>query len=176
MNTSRFLLVLASAVALALPFCAANAAETGGCDAFAWPIATELKWMKTSDNDAVTSGAKLSTPPAKAIPLTLMPMTEVSFPVAPTSRKKGNAGETFGGIVNFDGAAEPGVYQVTIDTAGWVDVVQNGKALRSSAHTGKVDCDGVRKSVRFDIGSGPFSIELSGFAKDAIKFAIRRAE
>ena len=78
--------------------------------------------------------------------------------------------------MNFDGAAEPGLYQVTIETAGWVDVVQNGKALRSSAHTGKVDCDDVRKSVRFDTGSGPFSIELSGFAKDALKFAIRRAE
>lgn len=164
------------AAALTLPLRAASAAETGGCDAFAWPIATELQWMKASDSEAVTSGAKLAAPPAKAISLTLMPMTEVSFPVAPTSRKKGNAAETFGGIVAFDGTTEPGVYQLSLATAGWVDVVQDGKALRSSAHSGKMDCDGVRKSVRFDIGAGPFSIELSGFAKDTAKFVVRRAE
>ena len=164
------------AAALTLPLRAAGAAETGGCDTFAWPIATELQWMKASDSEAVTSGAKLAAPPAKAISLTLLPMTDVSFPVAPTSRKKGNAAETFGGIVNFDGVAEPGLYQVTTETAGWVDVVQDGKALKPSAHTGKMDCDGVRKSVRFEIGPGPFSVELSGFAKDAAKFSIRRAE
>ena len=123
--------------------------------------------MKTSDNEAVTSGAKLSSPPAKAIALTLEPMSEVSFPVAPTSRKKGNAGETFGGIVNFDRAAAPGSYQVTIQTGGWVDVIQDGKALRPTAHSGKADCDDVRKSVRFNIDSGPFTIELSRFKHEA---------
>jgi hypothetical protein len=168
--------ILLCAAAFALPLRASGAAETGGCDAFAWPIATELRWMKASDREAVTSGAKLAAPPAKAIALKLMPMTEVSFPVAPTSRKKGNPAETFSGVVTFDGAAEPGLYQVTTETAGWVDVAQDGKALKSSAHTGKTDCDGVRKSVRFEISPGPFSIELSGFAKDTAKFSIRRAE
>jgi hypothetical protein len=65
------------------------AAEPGGCDAFAWPIATELQWMKATDNEAVASGAKLATPPEKAIALTLQPMSAVTFPVAPTSRRKG---------------------------------------------------------------------------------------
>jgi hypothetical protein len=176
MKIVRGFQILLCAAVLTLPLRAAGAAETGGCDSFAWPIATELQWMKASDSEAVTSGAKLAAPPAKAIALKLMPMTDVSFPVAPTSRKKANPAETFGGVVTFDGPAEPGLYQVTTETAGWVDVVQDGKALRSSAHTGKMDCDGVRKSVRFEIGPGPFSIELSGFAKNTAKFAIRRAE
>jgi hypothetical protein len=151
------------------------AAEPGGCDAFAWPIATELQWMKATDNVAVASGAKLATPPEKAIALTLQPMSAVTFPVAPTSRRKANP-NAFGGIVNFDGAPAPGLYQITLPVAGWIDVLQNGTALRSSAHTGKTDCDGARKSVRFEIGPGPFSLALSGFSEDTVKFVIRRAE
>ena len=101
------------AAALTLPLHVVNAAEPGGCDAFAWPIATELQWMKATDNEAVASGAKLATPPEKAIALTLQPMSAVTFPVAPTSRRKANP-NAFGGIVNFDGAPAPGLYQDTV--------------------------------------------------------------
>jgi hypothetical protein len=173
MKRSKGLLALACAVAFVMPL-HARADETGGCQGFAWPLATELQWMKATDSDAVASGAKLAFPPAKAITLSLKPMSDVSFSVAPTSRHKNHA-NAFGGVVNFDGV-EAGIYQVTLAKKGWVDVVQNGKAIRSAAHTGKKDCDGVRKSVRFEIGPGPFSIELSNFADDVAKFAIRRAE
>jgi hypothetical protein len=175
MNTAKVLRLLACIGSLAVPL-QANAAETGGCGSFAWPLATEVQWLKATDSETLTSGGKLPSPPAKAIALTLQPVSKISFPVAPTSKRKAGAAEAFGGIVNFDAAASPGLYQVTLASNGWVDVVQNVKALHSSAHTGKSDCDGVRKSVRFDIQQGPFSIELSGIAKDAIKFAIRRAE
>jgi len=175
MNTVRFLGLLLCIGSLTMPL-QANAAETGGCESFAWPLSTELQWLKAADSETLTSGATLPSPPAKAIALSLLPVSKVSFPVAPTSKRKAGAAEAFGGILNFDGAAQPGLYQVTIASGGWVDVVQNGKALHPSAHTGKSDCDGARKSVRFEIEPGPFSIELSGIAKDTIKFAIRRAE
>ena len=32
------------------------------------------------------------------------------------------------------------------------------------------------RGVRFEIGAGPFSVQLSGVPKDRIKIAIRRAE
>ena len=175
MYTARFLRLLVCIGSLATPL-TANAVETGGCESFAWLLATELQWLKAADSETVTSGAKLPSPTAKAIALSLLPVGKVSFPVAPTSKPKAGAAEAFGGIVDFDGSAAPGLYQVTLATIGWVDVVQNGKALHPSAHTGKSDCDGARKSVRFEIEPGPFSIELSGVTKDAIKFAIRRAE
>jgi hypothetical protein len=160
---------------LAAPLPAA-AAEMGGCESFAWPIATELQWMKASGDEAVASGAKIETLPGKAIALSLVPMDKISFPVAPTSRRKNNDASRYGGIVEFEGVSEPGVYQISLPTTGWIDVVQNGKALKSLAHTGKSDCDGIRKSVRFRLDPGPFSIEISGIAKDSIKFAIRRGE
>jgi hypothetical protein len=174
MKRSKGLLALACAAALVMPL-HASAHEVASCQGFAWPLTTELQWMKATESEAIASGAKLSAPPEKAITLSLKPLSDVSFPVAPTSRHKSHA-TAFGGIVNFDGVAEAGIYQVTLAKKGWVDVIQNGKAIHSAAHTGTKDCDGARKSVRFEIGPGPFSIELSNFADDSAKFAIRRAE
>ncbi|CCB67853.1 conserved protein of unknown function [Hyphomicrobium sp. MC1] len=154
----------------------APAAETGGCNSFAWSLATELKWMKASDSEAVKSGAKLPQPPAKAMSLALEPMSAVSFPVAPTGRLKPQ-GEAYGGVVTFDSpSSAPGAYQFSLEAPAWIDVIQNGKALKSTAHSGKTDCDGVRKSVRFDLDPGPFTVEISNVKKDAIKFTIRQAE
>lgn len=180
MKQSRIASFLAAAAAVAfssLSFSSyAFAAETGGCNSFAWSIATELKWMKAADSQTVASGAKLPQPPEKAIALSLEPMSTVAFPVAPTGKLKPE-GEVYGGFVTFDSpSSAPGPYQVTLETAGWVDVIQDGKALKSTAHSGKSDCDGVRKSVRFTLDPGPFTVEFSNIKKNAIKFAVRQAE
>jgi hypothetical protein len=152
------------------------AAETGGCDSFAWPIKTELSWLKASDPQAAKSGDKLAAAPEKAIALSLEPMSAVTFPVAPTGRAKAE-GDVFGGVMTFDsGASAAGLYQFTMQSGGWLDVVQNGKALKSTAHSGKSDCDGARKSLRFDLAAGPFTVQFSNMKKDQIKFTIRKAE
>lgn len=155
---------------------AVYAAGTGGCDSFAWPLKTELEWMKAADSEAAQSGGKLAAPPAKAIALTLQPADAVTFEVAPTGKGKAEAGKAFGGIITFDGVAEPGLYQVSLSGPGWIDVVQDGKALETEAHTGKSDCEGLRKSVRFKIGAGPFAVQLNGVPEAAIKLAVRRAD
>jgi hypothetical protein len=174
MKNTHFLSAMACATALVISS-QALAAETGGCGSFTWPITTELKWMK-GDSQDVASGAKLPSPPEKAMKLALEPMNAVTFPVAPTGRHKPE-GEAYGGIVHFDSpSSAPGSYQVSLDVAGWVDVIQDGKALKSSAHSGKSDCDGVRKSVRFTLDPGPFTVEFSNLKKDSLKFTIRQAE
>ena len=155
---------------------AVNAAGTGGCDSFAWPLKTELEWMKAADSEAAQSGGKLAAPPAKAIALTLQPADAVKFEVAPTGNGKAESGKAFGGIITFDGVAEPGLYQVSLSGPGWIDVVQGGKALETEAHTGKSDCEGLRKSVRFKIGAGPFAVQLNGVPEAAVKLAVRRAD
>jgi hypothetical protein len=175
MKQIRFVGAFVGAAALIFPL-SALAQETGGCGSFAWPIATELKWIKAADVQALKSGAKLPQPPEKAMNLALEPMSAVTFPVAPTGRRKPD-GDVYGGIVNFDSpSSAPGSYQVTLESGGWVDVVQDGKALKSTAHSGKTDCDGVRKTLRFTLDPGPFVVEFSNIKKDSIKFAIRQAQ
>lgn len=154
----------------------ADAAEPGGCEAFAWPIATELQWLKATDSESVVSGGTLKEPPAKAIALSLLPMDEVKF-TAEQSRRRKEADKTqFGGTVTFESIGEPGIYQISLPVRSWVDVVQDGKTLKSAAHTGKTDCDGVRKSVRFSMGEGPVTVEISGIPSDTVKFVIRRGD
>lgn len=175
MKRATCLVALAASVPLSFPI-SARADETGGCESFAWSVATDLQWMKAADSETVTSGATLQAPPAKAISLSLLPMDKAAFPVAPTSRRKNDSGDRYGGVVAFASVGDPGVYQVSLPVAGWVDAIQGGKALRSTAHSGKKDCDGIRKSVRFDLGPGPVTIEISGIPKETLKFAIRRGE
>jgi hypothetical protein len=173
MKFSQSICIAICVAALMAPL-TAHADENGGCEDFAWPVKTELQWMKAADSEAVTSGAKLQEAPAKAITLSLLPMDKVAFPVAPTSRKKQATAN--GGFITFDNIGEPGTYQVSLATRGWIDVIQDGKPLKSSAHTGKSECDGVRKSVRFPITPGPVVIEISGVEKESIKLTIRREE
>lgn len=166
---------LICAALLAWP-AAAGAADTGGCDSFAWPLAKELAWLKHDDPIAVASGGEIASPPDRAIALALKPAGEAQLPVVPSGKPKAKPDTAYGGWVTFAGPTKPGIHQVTLATGGWVDVVQKGTALEATAHTGKTDCDGMRKSVRFDIGAGPFSVQFSGVPQDTIRFTLSRPE
>ena len=170
-----FLILLAGCGALLAPAASAVAAGATGCEGFLWPLATELTWMKTATAENVASGATLASLPGdKAIELALVPVGEVSFPAKPTSTPKPEDARTFGGFVNV-GSLPTGHYQVTLSAHAWIDVIQGGKPLEATGHTGSKDCDGIRKSVRFEVGPGPFVIQVSGSAKDSIRIAVRPA-
>lgn len=153
----------------------ASAAGTGGCDAFKFPVATELQWMRAPETDAAASGASLPAPPAKAITLTLAPTPSVTFAVQP-AKTKGKPEETFAALVNFAGTASPGLHQVSLSGSGWIEVIQNGKALPAVAYSGISDCESLHKSVRFDLAAGPFSVQLSDVSVASIKITIRKAD
>jgi len=175
MKMQRSIWAAVAAAACLVPL-NAYAAEPGGCETFAWAIATELQWLKAADSEAVASGATLKEPPAKAIALSLLPMEQVKF-TADQSRRRKEADKTqFGGAVTFENVGEPGIYQISLPIRSWVDVVQDGKTLKSAAHTSKTDCDGVRKSIRFAMGQGPVTVEISGIPSDTVKFVIRRGD
>lgn len=54
----------------------------------------------------------------------------------------------------------------------WVDVVQNGGYARSIGSTGRSDCPGLRKSVRFDVASNPIVLQISGASVDFISIVV----
>lgn len=167
--------IAACLMLVATPLSAA-AEQAAGCDEFLWPLATEIAWFQADTSETVASGAKLATLPAdKAIALDLVPMPEATLPAKPTSTPKPGDTEKFGGFVTIEAFPQPGAYQVAISASGWLDVVQNGTALEAIAHTGAPRCNLLRKSVRFEIGAGPVSVQVSGVPKDSIKIAIRPA-
>jgi hypothetical protein len=151
------------------------AAPAVGCEGFLWPLATEIAWMKSDTSENAASGATLPTPPeGKAIALALKPAAEVKLPAEPTKTVKAEDGATHAGIISFGNIPE-GHYQVTLSVMAWIDVVQNGKALEATGHTGSSDCEFARKSVRFEITNGPATIQIYGAKAETVKFTIRPA-
>jgi len=148
--------------------------EADACQGFEWPLETERTWFK-SGRESVASGASLAKPPEKAIELGLEPQDAVIFELPPGGKAKTD-GVTYGGVIAFDGAAKPGMHQITLGAAGWIDVVQNGAALKAKAHTGSKTCAEIRKSVRFEVGAGRFVVQVSGVSEPTLILTVRPAE
>lgn len=170
----HLLTTLALAVTLAFTS-GASAADQPGCTGFKWPLDTELAWMAASDDVSVESGAEISAAPAKAISLTLQPSKSVTMPVSPGVKKQAIGADSFSGWLTLAGVEKPGLYQVSLSAEAWIDAAQNGALVRSSAFTGQKDCKVIHKSVRFEIGAGPVTLQISGAPAQKVRLAIRPA-
>jgi hypothetical protein len=67
---------------------------------------------------------------------------------------------------------KPATYRITLSQGAWIDVFQDGHEVKSSAFSGATGCDGVRKSVKFELAAAPFIIEISGTTARVIAIAV----
>ncbi len=147
----------------------ALAEEPSGCDKFKWNVERERAWMAAGPATvAATSEIALGD---KAYRVSLAAADAVKF-VAPPERalKQG----TRAAVLTFT-VANPGAYDVGLSGEGWIDVVQNGAALKSSDFSGAKDCPGLRKSVRFTLAAGTATLQLSNVTGETIDVAIAQA-
>ena len=95
-------------------------------------------------------------------------MSESSSPKAkrPPERAPRSA-QAFAGHFVLAPPAKPGVYKVTISSPGWIDVIDGDSYLHPKSFTGATDCEGARKSVKFDLPSRPLALQFSGVSVDA---------
>jgi len=145
---------------------AAAAQESTGCDKFAWSLAKERASLAATDKAKVTTGDTIKMLPASAIVIALLPLNEVKFSLPPERKARTENG--FGGAISFPAPLQPGILQVVLSEEAWIDIVQNGRYVRSVGTTGRSDCPGVRKSVRFEVENAPFVLQLSGAASNSI--------
>ena len=129
---ARALLTAAVAVACG----PALAQEKSGCDAFKWSIARERSAFGTPGLAQVEPGKPL---PGIMDPATvkLQPVAGVAF-VMPPGHKPHDG--TFGTVLKTPPLAVAGTYQITLSDEAWIDVIQGGHEVRSSAFTGAKDC------------------------------------
>lgn len=153
------------ALLLAAP---AFAQEPVGCDKFKWPLEHERTML--ANPTVVASGSNVLQPLAAALRLTLVPFADANLPMAPERAPK--SPDSYAGFVRVAGVPKAGTYRITLSEAAWIDVIQAGAALRAAAHSGATGCDGVRKSVKFELGSGPMIIELSGTTAHAVGLVV----
>ncbi|MEI9885621.1 MAG: hypothetical protein WDN08_03825 [Rhizomicrobium sp.] len=160
----------AAAIVLVLAFAASPALAGPVCSKLAWPLTAE-RALLNGTVDAFASGETRKAMPARAISLMLNPGEKAALPVAPA--KPGDPAK-FGGFVILPVAAA-GDYLVSLSSEGWIDAIQDGVALPSTAHTGDGNCPGLRKSVRFTLAAKPLTLQISNAPADHIEIAITPA-
>ena len=58
----------------------------------------------------------------------------------------------------------------------WVDVVQDGHVLKPKGFSGATDCEGIRKTMKYELAAGPLVLQISGTKADSISIAILPSE
>ena len=163
----RFFSFVTVVYALVLP---ALAQEPVGCDKFRWSLDKERATLTGTDLPKVASGSEVKWPLPFATMVALVPLVDAKLPIAPERLPKSQ--DTFGGSIQIGAPVKAGTYRITLSSAGWIDVVQDGHRVRSTAATGATGCEGVRKSVKFELAASPFAVQLTGIEANTIGLVI----
>lgn len=167
----RSSLVLALVLLAAAPALAAE--EPSGCDKFKWDIARERAALTAPDPAKLGSGDELVAVPSTGVVLALVTPGEARLPSPPERVPKDG---TFAGFASFKGAPKAGLYTISLSAGGWVDVVQDGHFLKPKAFSGATDCEGIRKTMKYELAAGPFVLQISGVQDKSVALAILPAE
>jgi hypothetical protein len=165
--TVKTAFIVIAACAVAAP---AFAQEPVGCDKFKWPLDKERATLNGADLPKIVSGDRVTFPIPFATIVGLLPFADAKLPAPPERAPK--SPDSFAGFFEAKAPAQAGTYKITLSAEGWIDVAQAGQAVKSTAFSGAQGCEGIRKSVKFDLAAVPFTVELSSVKTDSIKLAI----
>ncbi|TKB13896.1 MAG: hypothetical protein E5V75_20110 [Mesorhizobium sp.] len=143
-------------------------AGDAGCDSFKWPVTREQALFPAAR--AAQSGAALAV--GQAVDLALATVDTVSFEIPPGRTP---AAGTFGATASVTVPPE-GELQFSLSDEAWIDIVQDGHAVKSAGFSGVKTCPGIRKSVRFKLSAGPATVQLSGAKTPDLKVAVLTPE
>jgi hypothetical protein len=164
MTFGRWLIAVALIAAPGL----AQAEEGSGCGAFRWPLDQERAALARADKPSLPNGGSLAYD--VAMTLELQPLAAAGLPKAPERAPKSPS--AFAGHFALAAPTKAGAYRVTISSAGWVDVLDGGAYLHPIAFTGAKDCEGARKSVKFDLPARPLALQFSGVPQNQISVIV----
>jgi hypothetical protein len=149
------------------------AEEPSGCDKFKWPIERERAVLTAPDRVKLASGGELTALPSTGVTLALVAPSEAKLLSPPERAPKEG---TFAGFASVKAVPKAGLYTVSLSSGGWLDVVQDGHFLKPKAFSGATDCDGIRKTMKFELSASPFVVQISGTKENAISIAILPTE
>ncbi len=147
-------------------------AQDDPCAGFDWSLVREQAWLGAPGLGRIVDGEAL-TPESPAAVLGLKRFGAASLPHAPTRTPKP---DTYAASVTVPAPAAAGLYQVTLSDEGWIDLYQGGAMRAPVAHTGKKNCPGLRKSLRFQLDARPVTILITGARSETMRIAFGSAE
>ena len=164
-------LLIALALLGAAPAFAAE--EPSGCDKFKWGIERERAALTAPNRVKLTSGSGVSVLPTTGITLALVPPADAKLPSPPERAPKDG---TLAGFASFRTAPKAGLYTISLSAGAWIDVVQDGHFLKPRAFSGATDCEGIRKTMKYELSASPFVLQVSGSRDASISIAILPSE
>ena len=103
----------------------------------------------------------------------LVPYTDAKLPMDPERKPKDTT--THAGFVKLAALPKAGDYRITLSEAAWIDVVQDGKYVKSGPFSGVEGCAGIRKTVTFTLAAQPLTVQLSSVKPAAINIVVTPA-
>ena len=145
------------------------------CTPMAAPPATLSGWtvkapITSADKPAGVAAAALT--PGQGALVTLHPTRSVSYVTQP---EKPGGSVASGGLLSVV-IADTGTYQVSLSSGAWIDVLRDGKALISMAHSPGPACSGIRKTVQFALQPGSYVVQLSANAAPMIQVMVSKVQ
>jgi hypothetical protein len=140
------------------------------CDDPAWDTATVMARLAAAVS--VAAGQSLDRGTTAGLTVSLAPVSGVPFDVPP-ERPPRNP-DPRGAVLHFD-AGTAGTYRIALSARAWIDVVQDGKYLAPVAFVDFMDCADLHKIVAFEVGAGPFTLQLSDATAPSVTIALTRA-
>jgi hypothetical protein len=166
----KFFFVAASLLAAA-PAWAAE--EPSGCDKFKWNIDHERAALTAPDRVKLSSGSAMAGLPSTGMTLALTTPADAKLPTPPERAPKDG---TFAGFTRLTAAPKAGIYTISLSAGAWIDVVQDGHFLKPKAFSGATDCDGIRKTMKYEVSASPFVLQVSGARENSLSIAILPSE
>jgi hypothetical protein len=166
----KYFFVALSLLAAAPAF---GAEEPSGCDKFKWNIEHARAALTAPDRAKLNSGSELTAMPATGMTIALVAPADAKLPTPPERAPKDG---TFAGFAKFPAVPKAGSYTVSLSNGAWIDLVQDGHFLKPTAFSGATDCDGIRKTVKFDLSAAPFLLQISGARENSLSVVIQPTE
>jgi hypothetical protein len=107
------------------------------------------------------------------VTLALVAPADAKLPTPPERAPKDG---TFAGFASVKTAPKPGLYTISLSLGAWVDVVQDGHFLKPKAFSGATDCEGIRKTMKYELSDKPLVLQISGSRENSISIAILPSE
>src|SRR5690242_5864265 len=115
----------------------------------------------------------MATMPSTGVTLSLVAPADAKLPSSPERAPKDG---TFAGFARVKTAPKPGTYTISVSAGAWIDVVQEGHLLKPKAFSGATDCDGIRKTMKYELSASPLLLQISGAKDNSISIAILPSE
>lgn len=159
------------AASVLVAFASATLPARADCNQFKWSVSRELAWLSANPAPIPDDGRVPSF--EKGYLVTLAKLDAKKFEIQPD---RAPAANSYTAVLKLPAVEKAGLFQITLSDEAWIDVIQNGKSVRSSDFSGQKDCPGVRKTVRFPLEKGEATIQLRNSQKTSLKLAVRPAE